>query len=234
MRDWHSQFNTEVLNAVPRRHKVIVREDTQEIISVVGETYKLVTNEDLIGQLLGELDRMGLASYIDDANSFVENRRMRLQVTFPEILIRDSDSQIALSLYLHNSYDGSEAIKIHFGGVRAICLNGMIFGKALANYYARHTSGLDLGLFQQRFQAAINQMPQLQSRISEMEFEPVTNTLRARFEKNLGKRMAKTIFDKQPCHRWQAYNEASYLISHLIEAGSRARYQLGLSSAFRL
>ena len=67
-----------------------------------------------------------------------------------------------------------------------------------------------------------------------MEFEPVTSTLRARFEKNLGNRMAKTNFDKQPRDRWQAYSEATYLISHMIKAGSRDRYQQGFSSAFRL
>ena len=87
---------------LPGDYKAIVRDDTNELISIVKQSYQVVPNETLINQLMEELEKIDTSYDIEDSHSFVENSRMRLQIAFPEILIKDGTSEISLSLYLHN------------------------------------------------------------------------------------------------------------------------------------
>ena len=121
------------------KFKAIVRADTNETISIVRDSYKVVENEELIIQLMYQLIHLDSPFKLDPSHSFCQSSRMRLQVTFPELTIRDSESAIALSLFLSNSYDMSEGVKLYFGAIRAICSNGMVFGKVLSKFYGRHT-----------------------------------------------------------------------------------------------
>ena len=89
-------------------YKAIVREDTNQVISIVKQTYKLVPNATLIDLLLRELAMCGHTFRFNPQHSYVDNNRMRLQMTFPELTLHDSESDIALTAYLHNSYDQSE------------------------------------------------------------------------------------------------------------------------------
>ena len=81
---------------------------------------------------------------IDPSHSFCENNRMRLQITFPDLSLKDSESDIPISLFLHNSYDMSEGIRVFFGAIRSICSNGMVFGNVLARFNGRHTQGIKI------------------------------------------------------------------------------------------
>ncbi len=234
LRDWPARITAKVRLDSPGQYKVIVREDTNEIISVVRGSYKLVPNEELIKPMLTELDGLGMASYIDETHSFVNNHRMRLQITFPEITIQDRYSEIALSLFLHNSYNASEAVRIFFGAIRLICSNGMVFGRVLAQYYARHTKGFNAGYLKEILRIACEQLPLVQNRITSLDSEPVTEELRNRIEREIGKRIAKRVFDTQPESQWQAYNEAARIISHDLDQSRQARYQQALSKAFGL
>ena len=69
---------------------------------------------------------------------------MRLQVTFPELTLNDGKSDIALSMFIHNPYDGSEGVRVFYGGIRAICTNGFVFGEVLSKFYSKHTKGINL------------------------------------------------------------------------------------------
>lgn len=90
----------------------------------------MVRNEDLIKELLDQLLGLSTSFKVDPSHSFVQNERMRVQITIPELRKQDSESDIALSLFLHNSYDQSEGVRMYFGAIRSICSNGMVFGDA--------------------------------------------------------------------------------------------------------
>ena len=112
-------------------HKVILRPDTGEIIAVVRKSYRLITNEDLIMQFYTELRDRQIPAFLDYSHSYVTNRQMRLQITIPELTFEDGDSEITLCIFLHNSYDGSEKVRIVFGVTRLICTNGMVLTDSL-------------------------------------------------------------------------------------------------------
>ena len=83
--DWENQETY-----LPNDYKAIVREDTNEPISIVRNSYKIVENEVLINKLMHELLTLDTPFKLDPSHSFVTNNRMRLQITFPEITIKDS------------------------------------------------------------------------------------------------------------------------------------------------
>jgi hypothetical protein len=216
-------------------YKSIIRKDTNELISVMKDTYQLVPNSEVILPLLDQLSSLDTKWHIDPSHSFVENNRMRLQVTFPDLLFHDGRSDIAMSLFIHNSYDGSEGVRMFWGAIRGICSNGMIFGEVLSKYYARHTSGIQIENLKEQVQSTYDQIPVIKERIDILKRLDVTDTLTNKVEETLGKRIVKYINEQSPAeNQWALYNMLTYYISHIVAQRLRAGYQQKVSKLFRL
>ena len=216
-------------------YKAITREDDGKLISVKSDTYKLVPNAEIVKPLMEQLVNLDNKWYIDDTHSFVANNRMRLQVTFPELTFNDGRSDIALSLFIHNSYDGSEGIRMLWGAIRGICSNGMVFGKVLAKFYGRHTKGINLDNLSEQLQQTYDQIPIISERISILQNLDVPKSLTESIEKKLGKHVMKHV-EEQPVadSQWVLYNYLTYYISHVVEKRLRAAYQIQVSRLFGL
>ena len=217
-------------------YKAIVRADTNEPISIVRNTYQVVPNRILIMQLMEELVGMDTPFVVEPSHSFVMNNRMRLQIKFPDLIVTDDDSDIALSLYLHNSFDGSEGIRVFFGSIRDICKNGMVFGKSIAKAYHRHTSGFQLGRISDSLSEITELMPGIQTRINELMQSDPDNALYEDIENQLGKRMLIRVHESSKEHmsQWDVLNAVTYIISHVMDQRLRARYQMAASRVFAL
>ena len=148
-----------------KEYKAIVRPDKNKLISVMQDSYKLIPNREVIMPLLEQLNELDTKWHFDNSHSFVDSKRMRLQVTFPDLTLNDGRSDIALSLFVHNSYDGSEGVRMYWGAIRVICSNGMVFGEVLAKFYSKHTSGINLGNIKQQIQSTYSQVPVIKERI---------------------------------------------------------------------
>ena len=216
-------------------YKAITREDDGKLISVMSDTYKLVPNSEIIKPLMEQLANLDNKWYIDDTHSFVIDNRMRLQVTFPELTFNDGRSDIALSLFLHNSYDGSEGIRMMWGAIRFLCSNGMILGTVLSKFYARHTKGINLNNISEQLQQTYDQIPIISERISILQNLEVPKSLTDSIEKKLGKHVMKHV-EEQPFanSQWVLYNYITYYISHVVEKRLRAAYQMQVSRMFGL
>jgi hypothetical protein len=217
-------------------YKALVRADTNEPISIVRNTYQVVPNSVLINQLMQELVGMETPFVVEPSHSFVTNNKMRLQIKFPELVVHDEESDIPLSLYLHNSYDGSEGVRAFFGAIRDICTNGMVFGKSIAKAYHRHTSGFELGKISDSLSEITELMPSIQSRINVLIGTDPDEDLYESIEKQLGKRMLKQVHENTHDHpsKWDVLNAITYIISHVMDQRMRARYQLATSRVFAL
>lgn len=218
-------------------YKAIVREDTNEVISIVRDTYKIVTNSELIDQLLRQLATCGQSFKIDPSHSFVTNERMRIQITFPELRLRDRESDIALSAFIHNSYDQSEGIRFYFGAIRAICSNGMVFGKVLSKYYSRHTKGFSFDDLGEKLAEARSYFPEIQERINRLEHLRVDEQLVENVSDKISKRLAEqSIAEEEIGHitQWRLLNRLTNKISHEMEPHLQARYQENVSKVFAL
>lgn len=222
---------------LPNGYKAIVREDTNEVISVVRDSYKIVTNSELIDQLLRQLVTCGHSFRIDSSHSFVSNERMRLQITFPELTLRDQESEIALSAFIHNSYDQSEGVRFYFGAIRAICSNGMVFGQVLSKYYSRHTKGFSFENLGEKLAEARAYFPEIQERINRLEVLRVDEQLVENISEKISKRLAQEAIDEQEIGRisqWVLLNRLTNRISHEMGPHMQARYQDKVSKVFAL
>lgn len=233
--DWPEQQSLKNDQTAANRHKVIVREDTNEIISVVRDSYQLVPNADLIDRVVQQLAGLGMISFFDATHSFADNHRMRLQLTFPEITFKDGDSEIALSLFLHNSYDMSEPVRITFGGIRYVCSNGMVFQRTLSQFVAKHTRGIRMDhRLDQSLRTALESWGKVEQGITTLAATPVAGEMYDRIYREVGLGMTEMIMGTMPETEWSAYNEATWIVSHEIEQSKRADYQQALSRAFEL
>jgi hypothetical protein len=216
-------------------YKAITREDNGELISVMNETYQLVPNAEIIKPLMEQLHNLDSRWIIDPSHSFVQDNRMRLQVTFPDLTFNDGRSDIALSLFLHNSYDGSEGVRMFWGAIRGICSNGMLFGKVLSRYYAKHTSGIRLDNLAEQVQQTYEQIPVIKERIDILQNIGVSKTLQESVEKQLGKSVTKYVQEQpSPESQWILYNYLTWYISHVVDLRMRAAYQMKVSKLFGL
>lgn len=218
-------------------YKAIVREDTNEIISIVRSSYKVIPNALIINKLLQFLASTGENFRIDSSHSFVQNSRMRLQVTFPELTIEDSESDINLSLFLENSFDQSTSLKYYFGAIRLACLNGLIFGEILSKYYAKHTQGFDISDFSASLEEARAHLPAIQQRINQLESLPANGELVQQVEEKISKRLAEEVLEEmknKQLSQWELLNKITYYVSHDLDPHLRARHQRSVSQIFEL
>lgn len=220
-------------------YKAIVapNENSDQVISVVKNSYKLVKNQELLEPFMEQVCRLGVQWRIDPSHSFCQTNRMRLQVTFPDILLKDQDSDIALSLYLHNSYDQSEGVRLFWGGIRSICTNGVVFGNLLGSFYGRHTQGFTFENVYKQFRDASDKIQSVQHTINSMERRAVDEQMMEELQKALGKRRLKQITntDRVPDKsQWDLLNDITYYISHEEKKSKRGDLQLKVSKALAL
>ncbi len=216
-------------------YKAIAREDNGKLISIMNDSYKIVPNRDIIMPLMDQLHNLDNKWIIDPSHSFVSDQRMRLQVTFPDLTFFDGRSDIALSLFLHNSFDGSEGVRFFWGAIRGICSNGMVFGTVLARFYARHTNGIQLHNLKDQVEQTYDQIPVIKQRIEILQNLEVGKGLTEAIEHKLGKKVMKHV-TKQPTavNQWILYNYLTWYISHVVDLRMRAAYQLQVSKLFKL
>lgn len=217
------------------QYKAIAREDNGKLISIMNDSYKIVPNRDIIMPLMDQLHNLDNKWIIDPSHSFVSDQRMRLQVTFPDLTFFDGRSDIALSLFLHNSYDGSEGVRLFWGAIRGICSNGMVFGTVLAKFYARHTNGIRLDNLKQQVEQTYDQIPVIKQRIEILQNLEVGKSLLESVEHKLGKKVMKHVTEQPPAiNQWVLYNYLTWYISHVVDLRMRSAYQLQVSKLFKL
>ncbi len=220
-------------------YKAIVRQDNGKLVAIQRKTYKVVSNAEVIRPLMAQLHKLDTSWIIDPSHSYVENERMRLQITFPELTFNDGRSDIALSLFLHNSYDSTEGVRMMFGAIRGICTNGMVFGEVLSKFYGKHTQGLEVRSIRAALDATYDKIPVIKHRIEAMQNTRPSHELRADIQKRLGVKVAKYVEQQESETRkaqneWMLYNFLTYYISHLVSQHMRAQYQMHVSKMFKL
>ena len=240
--DWKTNgFTQRASPKLASNHKAIIRSDNNSLISIVNKNYKLVRNQELIDQLLEQLRRTDHKFEIEPHHSFVRDNRMRLQIKFPELFIKDdSDEGMALSLYIHNSYDMSEGIRMYWGAIRSICTNGMVFGNVLAKFYGRHTKGFDIKHLKKSLEQTYTLIPDIQERINVLDSLKVDNDFEKQFKDDLGKKMYNNLLLENAQETFQALTQLQLFhlitnyISHRIKQEQQARYQIATSKLFKL
>lgn len=208
-----------------------------DVVSIVNDTYKVVQNKDLIMPFLDDIDALEVKWKIDPSHSFIQPNRMRMQITFPEIYVSDEESGIPLSLYLHNSYDMSEGVRVFWGAIRSVCTNGMVFGEVLGSFYGRHTKGFTFENIDQQFHQVTAKVNDIQEQINHLRNADLDEDIMEKLQQELGKRRLQSIINTDMVpqkSQWELLNDITYYISHDVEKPKRADFQMKVSKVFAL
>jgi len=121
--------------------KALVREDTGDVLSIVGNEYEIVQNRDAFGfldEMLGGPDMR-----FHTAGSLYDGRKVWILARLDrEIMIGgDPDEKVDPFLALATSHDGSMPVSVWMTPVRIVCQNTLTYslGKAGRCWKGRHT-----------------------------------------------------------------------------------------------
>jgi hypothetical protein len=137
----------------------IINEATNEVIGIVSENYKVVTNEEVIKSMLGAFD--AAKTDLTDARVSVKSNRggsrTLVDIILPAYNIMEGTNKTELRISTLNSYDGCWRYMSKAGGIRVACLNGNIFGKIVSSYSEYHNSKLDVQIGADRMSKMIGE-----------------------------------------------------------------------------
>lgn len=144
----------------------------KQVVSVVSDSYNLLPNKDVVDPVLDFLEKQKV-KYTFDRFSYVTPQRMRLHFTFPDLKIKDDTKEgILASIFLHNSYNSTEAYKMIAGGVRQVCSNGMVIGTVVSKLRVIHQSNeiqtIALANLESVFNGFYNNTKLVETRIQEL------------------------------------------------------------------
>ena len=241
---WYGEDGTFIAES----DQAIIREDTNELIKIVPDTYKLTPNREIIEPLVERLNAFDNTSYIS-TQSYLSNGRMRLSLNFPDFKVNDGESEIMLQANIFNSYDMSQSLMYMYGGIRAICMNGSIFGNIFKRLKRKHTKGLTEDFimdFMNTLKDVDKYIPALQERINLLDAWKVSPDFVDEVMESVGSTIIKEGTkiqlnkDNEVEHiplmtRWQLYNMLTYYVYHnLKNIHMRTSYDMRISKLFKI
>lgn len=216
-------------------YKVLLRPDTGEIIAVVRKSYRLISNEELINQFFAELGERDIPAFADYSHSYVNNRQMRLLINLSNINFEDGESEISLAVFLHNSYDATEPVRIVYGAIRLVCANGMVLTETVTEHSMRHVAMVKVdAIVTEAVSAMIDEWSIVEDKVKTLARSPFDVNMYDRIDKLMGKSWSKYLKSQQAETMWDAYNAITGHISGELAIEDRARHQQNVSRVFGL
>lgn len=191
----HQRFSQET-----KRHKAIVNKNTNEIVSVVSNNYKLLSNKEAIERGKQVFQKLFSNVKADDLIPFKVIAPRTLASCYIDFIHRDvklshsaweQDTWFPF-LRVSNSYNRSVAFKLELGFIRELCSNGVIFQKDTFVMKYHHDQMLNntfsgnidrLKQYEEAFVRHLNRLKTIQFD-SKLVFDVVCNVLNLKFDVN--------------------------------------------------
>ena len=123
---------------VPTNYKLIVRKDTNKILSCMTNDYKLVTNETIINYADPIIKKNN--GKIKEVRTLNNGAKTIMKWTFPNDTVKIGPNDlINPEIIIRNSYDGTIGVNVMAGAFRLVCSNGMVIGVVLDDYKNKHS-----------------------------------------------------------------------------------------------
>jgi|TARA_Y100000296_G_scaffold35250_1_gene40842 hypothetical protein len=161
-------------------HVAIVRDDTNETLSIVGQDYNPLEHPKAFdtAQSVISMSDLNLKGITRKTEVSHDGARAYSTWTLPEHKVnlgKDGDD-VALQISSRNSYDGSWSFVVEVGGYRFICLNMQVFANNFAIHKSKHTKGLNLDRIASKLSDAIMFYDKETELWKEMVDTNITNT----------------------------------------------------------
>jgi phage/plasmid-like protein (TIGR03299 family) len=229
-------------NEVPGKY-FTVREDTDQVLGVVGADYRILQNRDAF-RMLDAITMDANGAKYETAGVLWGGRKVWALARIPEFLEVVPGDTLAQYLLISNSHDGSQAVRIMETPVRVVCANtlNMAQGRTGKGMKMKHTGDLfakvsevqdALRIIRQDFSNTLDLYKSLaKDTPSSDEIDDVLSRLYppTRTERsNLQKERVKTFMREGiGCDipgvegsAWTLYNSITELVDHHANEGSR-------------
>lgn len=204
--------------------RVVVRDDTNEILSVVSKDYELVPHKVVAEAVDSALERANFT--IEDENIQTHLNGTGTQFyriySFPDIAKPVSKGDlVGMNIRITNSYDRTSRVGIYLDGNRLVCTNGLIQTKNEFSITIVHVGDFDPDKFSLSADSLIHKFDILMNKWrawAEQEIEPERAQLV--IEHMALKNHMRWIADRvlrgtHPMNtRWEAYNAVTEVITH--------------------
>lgn len=130
-------------NAEVKTHKAVVREDTSEVLGIVGSAYCPLQNTEAFDWFEPFLEER-LAT-LETAGSLFKGKKVWILAKTLGIEDVDREDPVESYILLSNAHDGSSAVKVGFTPIRVVCNNTLSTAERsnLSKLIRiRHTSGV--------------------------------------------------------------------------------------------
>jgi len=202
-------------------HKAIIREDTGNVLSVMGKDYAVVRHSDVIDQfekaLPSEIQNRKVSLCKGGAVLFAKYETPKID----DIEVKKGDI-VKFGIEIFNSYDGSLPVGFVFTALRLVCTNGMVIPKSIARISVRHRGNPELTNIRESFTKRIPLYLKMAQNWREWtQVTPDNNRVIDFFKTSFGKRYEKTFANlynsSEDKTLWGLYNVLTKYCTHDIK-----------------
>lgn len=136
-----------VNNKTVENYKAICMDNTNQVVQIVSDRYKIFQHIEAFDRTVEELDELGVNWEINNLKINNERGRNAINITFnlPDLTFDIDGSDTIATYEMFNSTDTSCAFTRLFGAFRLICKNGLVIGKKFFGSKRKHSGRFELG-----------------------------------------------------------------------------------------
>ena len=210
-------------------YKLIVRKDTNDVLSCVTNSYKLITNKEIMTKANPILKNQG--AVLDDLQMFGNGARVKYKYRFPDIKVKIAkDDYVNPQILINNSYDSSTEVSAMGGAFRILCSNGLVIGFSLGKEGARHTIWNQETEIEKIINSVINKTQKVFDNDFPMMIEKEVKTkdnkkLLEMFPGYTMESMVQYLIANPPKNYWDLLNAATWTSTHVMKRKSEATHK---------
>jgi len=132
---------------------IINAEKRDKLFAIVSKGYKLIQHDEVVQAVENSIDALGLKS-VNKTAQIDDGGRIRMTTNFPNITVAVNNEIHNMMMFWDNSYNLTTGVRLILG-VYSPKGYPLYLDNKLANFYHRHTKGLDLENFRKAIVAGI-------------------------------------------------------------------------------
>lgn len=219
---------------LPKR-LAVVRTDTKQALGIVSDKYSHLPHSEVVD---GFREALKGQKFEEKISLGKNGARLFYTATFKSVSVEVKKGDIVgMQITAQNSYDGSKTLQFTFGGLRLVCLNGMVMGDKTVRHSFRHIGqlGLKVSVIQQQFAVMAEAFKKTLPTMKEMTTTKLVPSPAEFFDPKILRipayvaAIAKKEFeDSKGKTVWDAYNATTHAITHkLRKENPRAQLSYG-------
>lgn len=206
--------------------KVLLREDTNQFLSIVSNRYKVVPHNEVVTTFETALETMGLDFKERKINTYLPmyGSKMFRQYTFPKVISKVAVGDIVqLQLELQNSHDGTKKPGFTLRAFRLKCLNGLMVSEKVREITRKHYGSLDLNELTSNLVDTVTSFQKVTKKWIEWKSEKIAVIEAEDYlsKASIPQKINEAIvakFEDEEKNKWGLFQAATYVITHGVKA----------------